>query len=91
MHSFDLPPPPLRHRASAALLGAAARIPRAHSTSALLCAVAALCCLSTVNMKPFRVKTTYLLYATTFLGYVAGKTLFGALAPLPKAKAAKKQ
>lgn len=40
-------------------------------------------------MKPFRVKTTYLLYATTFAGYLAGKAIFGMLAPVKKPKAEK--
>lgn len=43
-----------------------------------------LSCLRTVNLKPFRMKTTYLLYSTTFLGYVVGKTFFGAIAPVKK-------
>ena len=37
-------------------------------------------------MKPMRMKTTYLLYTTTLLGYFAGRTVFGMIAPVQQPK-----
>jgi len=42
-----------------------------------------------VQLKPLRVKTSYLLYATTIAGYFAGKLIFGAIAPIKKAPTTK--